>query len=281
MCKTKQLTKGVSLYYKADYNIKLVEKIKDFFVEAKKDTDLKLIKENKKAKRKVYQLNWAGKTYYCKNYASRRKDKIIKNFFRKGKAVKSFKISASLLQAGIEVVPAEFALSYQPSALIYDSVFVSKELTANNLLEFILKHQADKKIRRLLAKKLGKLWAKLNNNNFFHKDAALWNFLVKDKELMLVDVDDIYNYPILPKLWQIKNLARFNASLLSHFSKEGIKLPSLKERALFFKEFDKYYQGSLQLKEFIAKINKQTLKRLEKRGQLDLAKEDKFLEVKN
>lgn len=97
---------------------------------------------------------------------------------------------------------------------------------------------------------MARLWAGLFNNHFIHKGYNLTNFMInlKNYNLVLTDIDNIYFYPILLKRMIIRNMAKFNARLILYTVENNLPLLSDENKLLFYREFEKNFERVLILK---------------------------------
>ncbi|WP_284707916.1 lipopolysaccharide kinase InaA family protein [Sporomusa sphaeroides] len=193
-------------------------------------------------------MKFQGDTYYLKCYRPQGMSKIMKNFFRPADAVRYFKIADKLGQAGISIAPPVLALTRRTSLRPADSIFVTREVPGTELYNYLLEGaQHDPEQRKQMVIQFAFMWSKLIRLNLVHLDPWLGNFMVNpgqkagDIHIELIDVDNIYPRPLLPrKLLWLLNVKRLNYKL------ERVNFPVTQaETELFLAELDKFLKESL------------------------------------
>lgn len=254
----------IKIYNKKNRNIKLANFLIEFvyFNNLTHKMDVEIIKDNYKGC--VYKVKYENENYFVKVYSFTRLRKLIKNLFRPVRSIRIFETIDKLNKNNIPVIKPILAIVNQKSFLRKDSIFVSKEFDGVNLRDYIEKEKLSKKERIDIIKQMGILWGKLLDNNFVHQDPGLKNFMYnkKAKEIVLIDLDNIYHSSITIRKFLFESLARFYEFSISDFRESENKYLSSKERKLFLKYFLKNYKLNMSLEDFIYKINDLVIKRL-------------------
>lgn len=236
----KKYNSEIKIYYKDSVPYSLAQEIINF-----KWTNQHLSSESspfelvQETKAKVYRFKFNDDVYYMKSYAFRSIPKIIKNLFRPVEAVRCFKTAISLSDAHFAVAEPVLALTRSKNIFFSESIFVTKEVPGVDLYTYLFSNDNinDLELRKKIIKKIALLWSNLINYNFVHLDPGLDNLIVspakEDIEIQLIDIDNMYSLPFLPKkLLLIKNLARLS-SRFSAFAANEL------ETNLFIQEFCK------------------------------------------
>lgn len=259
---------SLNIIYRDNSYDKLAGRIIEFFWANKniEGYEFELIKADKS---EVYKLHTPNAVYYVKYYQAQKFSKKIKNLVRKPAAARHFYTANKLLASRIGTAEPILGIVKDKNLLLKESLFVTREIQGINLYEHA-KSQPEIDTRRIIIKKLAKLWAKLINNNFWHKDPRLFNIMLQEDgqslELILVDIDNIYSLPIFPHRLVIKNLTKLSADMLKDVITSDTKSLTPQERILFFAEFTNYYERDVNLKQFINRVNDRVIKRLRKKN---------------
>jgi hypothetical protein len=244
----KEYTPEISLYYQNDLPCELAEAIIRFVwldQELSKDSvKFELVRD---LRSKVYKMRFQDETYYLKSYTPQNVGKIVKNFFRPADAVRYFQTSTKISRAGLIVAQPVLALTQKRGIYTAESIFVTREVPGVDLhTYFIQEALQDQELRTRMINQLVLIWRKLVNGNLVHQDPCLGNFIVlpekkgKDFQLALIDVDNIYYRPLLPrKLIVLKNLKKLKQALMA-MAIADITVPQ-PEIVLFWDEFMKQY----------------------------------------
>ena len=252
-----KIAKDVKAYLNQDFSQGLL----DFVLASRsndfKRDDFKLIKDNKG--HEVFNFTYQNKEYYLKNYSQQGLKKDLKNLVRPVEAIRYFKISCGLLAESIPVVKPALAVEFRVNMLRKDSLFLTEGVAASNLYDFLLKDEVSQKFKEQAVKESAFLFAQLYQNNFHPGDPNLENILITDKqqELILVDVDNIKRYPLLPKILVLRNLAKFNA--LAYKNNENW---NQNYREIFLSNCLKRLDFKQEIAESIARVDDLTVKRL-------------------
>ncbi|MCK8824300.1 lipopolysaccharide kinase InaA family protein [Fuchsiella alkaliacetigena] len=244
-----------------------IAEIKDYLLFAKDSyLSFELVKEDKSD---VYRLEYKKEPFYVKHYSYKSFNKIAKRFFRGAYGVKNLKTAVKLLAAGINAVQPIATLVYKRNFLFVDSIFIMKEVEGFDLYDYLAENNFSYQFKRKLIIKLAKLWAELYNNKFLHKDPNLFNLFINwdngDFNLSLVDIDNIYKLPFIPKKLVVKNLFKFNERLIVNCNELGLELGK-KELLLFCTELvDALQWDNIDLKSFIDQVIKGTKARLKRK----------------
>ena len=124
------------------------------------------------------------------------------------------------------------------------------------------------------------LWSKLINNKFLHQDPGLNNFMIdikEDIEIKLIDIDNIYQLPVLPERLILKNLAKLRSRQITDFNKTDTKPLSQKEVSAFLVKFKNYCNRIIKSPSFLEDINIEAIRRLIKYNSKDIVFEDENL----
>lgn len=192
---------------------------------------------------KVYKMKFQGEVYYLKSYTPRDTSKIIKNFFRPVDAVRYFQITAKLRAAGVPIAQPILALTKKTGFRSADSIFVTREVSGMDLYDYLLQGaQDDSEQRKKMVIQFAFMWSRLINLSLVHQDPWLGNFIIhfdKDKDdfqIQLIDVDNIYFIPLLPrKLFWLLNVKRL------HYKLGRVNFPvSQSEIQLFLDKLDEF-----------------------------------------
>ncbi|MCK8816321.1 hypothetical protein MWH28_02950 [Natroniella sulfidigena] len=272
-----QLTKKdynskIKLYSNQKLDLELAEKIINylFYGEEDRGEEFTLIKNDRKGT-EVFKLDFKGETYYLKKYFYRKTIKRVKNLFREVEAIRHFKTANKLLDFDISTINPVLTVTFKRNLFTTDNIFVTKESKGIDLYNYLKNYNYNYKNRKILIKRMAKLWAKLLNNNFLHRDPTLENFLInKDLRLSLVDIDHLYHLPVLFESLIIDALVRFNAESCIYFDKTNSRFLSRKERVLFLTELIEGYEFKSDYKTILSRINQGTIKKLIKWNREDL-----------
>ncbi|MCK8827533.1 hypothetical protein MWH25_07230 [Natroniella acetigena] len=268
----KDYSSKIKLYYNQKLDLELAEKIINylFYGEEDRGEEFTLIKNDRKGT-EVFKFVFKGETYYLKKYFYRKPIKRVKNLFRKVEAIRHFKTANKLLDCDIPAIDPILAVTFKRDLLTTDNIFVTKECQGIDLCSYLKKYNYNYKDRKILIKRIAKLWAKLLNNNFLHRDPTLENFLVnKNLRLNLVDIDHLYHLPVLFESLIIDALVRFNAESCIYFDRTNSRFLSRKERVLFLTELVEGYEFKSDYKTLLNRINQGTIKKLIKWNREDL-----------
>ncbi len=244
------------------------------FVELKKYLLLKeesalsfqLLKEDKG---QVHQILYHGETLYSKYYQFRSIGRTLKRFFRGPYAVKNLRTALKLLEAGIPSVLPVGSIVYKKGLFSLESIFIMREVEGVNLFDYLKRERIDKAFIMKLTNKLAKLSALLLKNNFYHSDPNLFNLFLSFREeesiLTLIDIDNIYELPLLPERILLENLVLFHYRMVEN----SLELPfTIGEREM--RSFCNTLYQELELatpwKRFYDRIQEKTIERLKKRG---------------
>lgn len=235
-----------------------------------------VVKERKKGS--VYKFNYNRENYYLKFYSPKKLKNKIKNLLRKPNGIRVYKKAEKLKKYNIKSLSPILAIELKKNYLLSDSIFVSKELTGENLISFIRKNKLSRDECRKITKLMAELWADLINNNFLHLDPNLNNFIISENktgfEISLIDVDPITKYIKMPLVLKLHATARLYAYVLKH---KNFSL-GLEARENFSEVFVNNFQGkNLESDYFIQKMNKITLKRFVKENRTKLLNNDPML----
>lgn len=206
MLMKKQYTPDINLYYHNNLPNELAEEIIRFvwLDEEPVEGEFEFVRQ---IRAKVYRLTFRGEVYYLKIYTPQTMSKIIKNFFRPADAVRYFQTSLKLLNASITVAQPILALTRKKMFQATQSIFVTREVFGPNLRTYLMDEdiQHDFDCREKLISQLSHIWINLANHKLAHHDPHLLNFIVhadhknQDFQINLIDIDNVYFKPFLPK----------------------------------------------------------------------------------
>ena len=212
----------ISLYYQEELPYELAEAISRHvwlgLSSAAEAENFELIRD---IRSKVYRMKFQGEVYYLKSYTPRDTSKIIKNFFRPADAVRYFQVAAKLSAAGVPIAQPVLALTKKTGFRSADSIFVTREVPGKDLYAYLLQGaQDDPEQRKKMVNQFAFMWSRLINLNLVHQDPWLGNFIIhfgeekNDFQIALIDVDNIYFIPLLPrKLFWLLNVKRLHYKL--------------------------------------------------------------------
>ncbi|SJZ46689.1 lipopolysaccharide kinase InaA family protein [Selenihalanaerobacter shriftii] len=271
----------IKVHYTGEIKRELCEKLIDYFWlnnSSEFKDEIKLVKESKRRGIKVFRLSYNNQNYYLKKNSHTRISKKIQIFLRGPEGVRNLKNVNKLLQANISTAKPLFALTKR-NLVSHDSIFITEKADGIGLNEYIRFGNLNNNER--IIQSLGRLWAKLINNNFSHQDPALDNFFINiNKEKVkwtLIDLDDIYSMPFLPKIVVMHTLARFIAKIYIFSFKYDISLFKGRELILFLKEFYRNYNRNFGFEKLVNKIEKLVINKIIKRDKKDMILSDESL----
>lgn len=237
--------------------------IKKVWFERKPDFITELIKDKKKGG--VFKFDFNGSTFYVKYYNHTEISKLLKNIFRKPDAMRYYLTAKKLKYIGLEA-PVPIILGIRKrNLLIKDSFLVTEEVNGPPIKEYLWENQLTENERITIAENIGKMMARLLNNNLIHLDPKLSNINIdinNNFETILVDIDGIYQYPFSPRAIEYQNIARLYAYSLNT---KNINIWASEKRA-FVKSFLDDYNREVDYNDFVEVINRLTVKRLKKNG---------------
>ncbi len=228
MLKQKKYNSEINLYYQNDLYYELAEEIIRFvWLNQASSEDVEKFDLIRDIRSKVYKLKFENEIYYLKSYTPQNMSKIVKNYFRPADAVRYFQTSIRINQAGMAVAQPILALTRKRGFHPADSIFVTREVPGVDLSTYLMGDaQYDPELRKKIITQLALIYSKLVSHNLAHQDPCLRNFIIhpgqkeKDFQLQLIDVDNIYFMPLLPrKLLLRKNLKKLKWELgVTNFS---------------------------------------------------------------
>ena len=225
----KKISSHITLYYQKKIDEDLLSKTINFLTSNDNKEDIKIIKTNKAGY--VFVTKIKGNYYYFKKYKNKNFIKIIKDFFRPERAVRSLNIAISLTRKNIPTVKPILAAVHIKNPFKKESIFVTADFGGTELIKYLTnKIQNDSK--REILNKIVNLYSQLLKNHFYHQDPDLQNFLIKQNRIVLVDVDSIRKFPFFTWKIILTNLINFNQQL--------IKVENLDKNQNFTRE-DRYY----------------------------------------
>lgn len=282
MLSKKKFDSKIDIYYQEDLNYSFAQAIINY-IWFNKDSEgykFELIKDDKSGIN-VYRLCYNKKVYYIKSYFHRKFIKTIKNLFRPAEAVRYLLITNKLNAVNIPSFEPLLALTYKRSIFIVDSIFVMKEVKGISFADYLKSNQFEKEEKEELTKKFGQIWGRLFRFNFLHKDPSPVNFIVntnkKHMGVNLIDVDNIYKVPFLPKLFKIRSLAVFEHKTLIDIMKNNKQGFTYQGCMIFYKELIKNYKRSIMLEKFISQAFKELFKRILRKNDFYLICENEYL----
>lgn len=220
MLMKEKYTPDINLYYQNNLPYELAEEIIRFvwLNQAPVEGEFELIRE---IRSKIYKMTFRGEAYYLKIYTPQSMSKILKNFFRPADAVRYFQISLKLVEANITIAQPILALTQKSNFYSSNSIFVTREVSGANLYTCLMEDTSyDLDSRNQLISQLSHIWSNLANHNLVHHDPHLFNFIVdkgeknQNLQIKLIDIDNIYFRPMLPKKMLLtKNLKKFKWQL--------------------------------------------------------------------
>lgn len=245
----KNYNSEIKIYYKDSLPYSLAQEIINFKWtnqhHSAESSRFELVQETKA---KVYRFNFNNEVYYMKSYAFRSISKIIKNLFRPIEAVRCFKMAISLSNAHFAVAEPVLALTRSKNMFFSESIFVTKEVPGVDLYTYLFSNDNinDLELRKKIIKKIALLWSNLTNHNIVHLDPGLDNLIVsptkEDIQIQLIDIDNMYSLPFLPKrLLLIKNLSRLSSRFGAFDANEletNVFIQEFCKRCYTFKEPD-------------------------------------------
>lgn len=254
----------IKIFYQDSYNYDLAETIIQYFWANSKDEDY-IFEAVKDDKSEVYRLKTPEDVYYLKHYQLQKFSKKFKNIFRKPEGVRHFKTATKLSANNIPAVEPILGITRNRNLFVADSLLVTREIKGMTLLEYANSEQKSD-IRKIIITRLAKLWARLINNKFWHKDPRLFNIMIKFAgdgfKLILVDIDNIYSLPYFPHRLVLKNLTKLSTDMLKDMTNSQAETLTINERLLFFEKFARAYKREVYFRKFINKINERVAKRL-------------------
>lgn len=241
--KSHKYNSEVRLYYQDHLSEVLAEAIISHLWSARPPAAAITFELVKAERTKVFKMNFQNKCYYLKCYSPENTSKIIKNFFRPADAVRYFQLSYHLQQAGVPVAPPVLALTKKSGLRPADSILVTNEIPGTDLHSYLMQKSAghDEQLRKEIVKQFAFMWSRLIRLKLVHQDCWLGNFIVdpaakkEDIRVYLLDVDNIYPRPLLPRkiLW-FMNVNRLKYKL------ERVHFPVTQaEKDLFLRELDR------------------------------------------
>lgn len=252
---------NISIYYKENKYLDFANMIISFLLNENKKNikaSFSLVKDDKA---KVYYVSYDNENFYIKFYDQIRNNKIIKNIFRGPESLRYFKTANTLIKKNLKAVNPVLAIIKKDNILSEKSILVTKELNGKSVLNY-LKNIQEKKKRTKVIYETAKLFAELINKGFIHQDPSPPNFWVLDnkRSIAMIDIDDVYYYPYIPKFIIVHMLARAQDRAIYDFSNSNSFL-SRRERYLFIKTFVDKVNKNFDLKNLIKKVNIKTIKR--------------------
>lgn len=276
----KKYNRRIKIYYKENLDSVLAEEVINSIWFNKKGRKIKiaLIKADKG---KVYKAEYNNQTYYIKSYANRSIKKNFKNIFRLPEGIRFFKLAEKLKKSDIPAPVPVLALTLRRNFIVVDSIFVMEEVAGVDLYTYLSKtDKCNRVIREKVIDEFAFLWSKLINNKFLHQDPGLNNFMIdikEDIEIKLIDIDNIYQLPVLPERLILKNLAKLRSRQITDFNKTDTKPLSQKEVSAFLVKFKNYCNRIIKSPSFLEDINIEAIRRLIKYNSKDIVFEDENL----
>lgn len=172
-------------------------------------SSFELIKSTKR--RKVLSWKTADFHFFIKSYRYQPWSFWLHAMWQ-NKAKKSLSLSKAMNGSQIPTPkPIAYAQMHADSGH-YHTLYFNQAVEGKPIEAFLDQKARKAENRWLIYEKLGKLWAKMMQKGFLHKDPNLSNVIINPlNKLVLIDFDNIYQYPFIPKNVQYKALANFFA----------------------------------------------------------------------
>lgn len=242
--KRRKYTPEVNLYYQDDVSDELVEAIIRFvWLKQASDEEMNNFELVQNIRSQVYKMQFRNEIYYVKSYTPQNLSKIVKNFFRPADAVRYFRTAIRLSQAGVPIAQPVLALTRKTGFHPPDSIYVTREVPGINLWTYLCQGvRSDLEQRKKMVSQFAFMWSRLIKLRLVHQDPQLGNYIAsfgateKDIQVNMIDVDNIYFIPLLPrKIFWILNVRRMSKKL------QVMNFPVTQaETDLFLTELDKF-----------------------------------------
>lgn len=254
----KKFAPNIIIYYQDKLDKELLTKTIYFLTSEDNIENINIVKPNKAGY--VFKAEINDKIYYFKKYQNKNFLKIIKDFFRPERAVRSLKISIHLKRKNIPTVEPILAVVFIRSPIKKKSIFVTEDFDGTELRKYIT-NKIPFEAKKQILSKIVNLYCQLLKNHFYHQDPDLQNFLIKQNRIVLVDVDSIRKFPFFTWKIILKNLINFNQQLIkvvtidknSNFTKE--------DRDYIIRNILKNLRKNIDLQETIDFLNEKSLEK--------------------
>ncbi len=138
------------------------------------------------------------------------------------RAIRNFIAAVKIKQYGLPVAMPLAAISHRRFLFCDESIYISEYVDGTNLHEFLKDMRAQGaeryRIMRELCDKMAGIFAGLNKNNLWHRDAKATNFVVhqdgEEYQITITDVDGIKQYLSRSEGRQMEGLWRLAASVM-------------------------------------------------------------------
>ncbi len=170
----------------------------------------------------VYRWDLNKKTYFIKKYADKNWKRRLRNIFRQAEARRVVGVMKNLDEIGVDALPVIFAGEFSENIFLKKSLTVSASVSGTDL-EFFFNNVEDFERRGKVIDLLAENYARMLDNKFVNGDPSLSNFFLTDnsesRDLVLIDLDNVKKYPVLPAYFMKKNLSKLIAIIYARETK--------------------------------------------------------------
>ena len=197
-----------------------------------------------------------GTSLYCKVFLARNKKEGLKRLFRPGRGERAVRNEQMMRAAGFSAPETLYWGRYKEREYT-----VCRGVEGTSVLAWLNQHRHNRKIKRVLLRRLGEEVAALHLAGFAHGDLRMGNVLVEgsanDPRFVFIDNERTTLFRKIPRRLVIQNLRQINTDAISRLSRS--------DRLRIFRAYQKVY-GVFEKEEekrLISKIEDLTRKRLE------------------
>ena len=255
----------IKYYFTSDLDASLAEMSRMFL--ARPVADLQQFNiVRRKPDRIVFKEEAHGKIYYIKLFLPGNRKKICINYFYGSPGLRNYKTLVLLNDCGVHTVKPVLAAVKAAPFWAPRSLCITEDFRGIPLAQFLCTVDSEADRRNVLDEFI-QLYSIMLNNNFYQKDPALTNFLVRNNTVAMMDVDLVPRLPF--RIWPVyfNNLIHLNKFLiLGAMHNSTLRLDDSDRRDILYRILKNVRKDIRDLSLLLERLEQATEMRMAKEG---------------